>query len=84
MRVGLIAVALAATATRIGLVKSPELVPHAELSERFDGPALKDRVRGVVGAGHSSGCRPTPLPCTFRAKPGKRALRRARGKVVAA
>lgn len=84
MRAGLIAAALVATATRVGLAKSPELVSHAELGERFDGRDLKERVRGAVGAGHSSANRPTPKPCTYRANPGKRALRRARGKAVAA
>ena len=81
IRHGAIAVALAATAMRAGLVKQPEMVSHTKLEERFDGPELKERIRGVAGAGHTvAPNRPETQPCTFKRKPGKRALRRARGR----
>jgi hypothetical protein len=85
MRHGAFAAALALTMMQTGMVRKPEMVSHAELERRFEGIDLEARRRGVVGAGHRQAAeRPTPQPCTFVRKPGKRALRRTRGKALAA
>jgi hypothetical protein len=78
---GPFAIALAATMLSAGLVRRPELVEHSVLEQRYDGPDLRERLRGVSGAGHLTAAdRPVPQPCTFVRKPGKRARRRARGR----
>jgi hypothetical protein len=85
MRGGPVAIAIAATMVSAGMVRRIAPIEHAELEERYSGPELQRRIRGVAGAGHAPASqRPIPQPCTFVRKPGKRALRRARGRARAA
>ena len=80
IRHGVLAAAIAITASRIGFAEKPAVVSHAELAERHGPESLRELTRGAAGAGHSrsSELRPSP-PSTYGRKPGKRALRRLRG-----
>ena len=85
IRHGALAAAVALTAMRVGIVRQPEMVSHSAFEQRFDGDELRERTRGAISAGHQTAANPpAPKPCTFVRKPGKRALRRARGKARAA
>lgn len=85
MRGGPLSLALAGAMLAAGMVRKPEMVSHADLELRLDGPDLLGALRGVAGAGHRAAAEPPRIqPCTFRARPSKRALRRARGKARAA